>query len=328
MYGYKYNQRLRIRIFVSVIHPNCLISVLGPTASGKTALSLRLATVLDAPIVSNDSRQFYKELKIGTARPDISELQGIPHYFLGDRSYHSHLSIGQYEREALDVLRKIFSHHSSKYALCVGGSLMYEKALVEGLDNLPTSDPEYQDILYKDLEHHGLEYLQEKLKDLDPEYALTADLSNPRRVVRALDIIHQTKEKYSLLRKNSPKYSDRNFSILRVLVDIPREQLYQKINERVLYMIQNGLEEEARTLYPFRHEKALQTVGYQEFFTYFDGEISFDECVSLIQQNTRRFAKRQLTWLRKMKFDARISPDASQEEIVSLAKQIIHYSHG
>lgn len=272
-----------------------LISVVGPTGIGKTRLAIDLAKYFSTEIVSCDSRQFFREMKIGTASPSAEELAEAPHHFIGNLSVEDYYSIGQYEEDALKKLNGLFENHDT--VILVGGSMMYEKAVIEGLNDLPEANEENQKKLQEIFENGGIEKLQELLKELDPEYFAVVDFHNHRRLLRAIDVIWQTNQKYSELIAVSQ--DSRDFNTLRIGIEAPREDLYDRINRRVDLMMEKGLLEEARSLEPFKHLTALNTVGYSELFRYFDGEWDLDFAVSEIKKNSRRYAKRQLTWYRK-----------------------------
>lgn len=272
-----------------------LISVVGPTGIGKTRLAIDLAKHFTTEIISCDSRQFFKEMKIGTASPSAEELAEAPHHFIGNLSVKEYYSIGQYEEDALQKLNELFKKHDT--VILVGGSMMYEKAVIEGLNDLPEANVENQQKLQEILDSEGVEKLQEILKALDPEYYAVVDFHNHRRLLRAIDIIWQTNQKYSELIAVSQ--DSRDFSVIRVGIDAPREELYDRINRRVDIMMEKGLLEEAKGLEEFKDLTALNTVGYAELFKYFDGIWDLDFAVGEIKKNSRRYAKRQLTWYRK-----------------------------
>lgn len=272
-----------------------LIIVTGPTASGKTALSVDLAKAFNTDVISADSRQFFKEMQIGTARPNDEELQGVPHHFLGHISIHEYYNAGIFEKEALEVLNNIFS--KKNIAIVCGGSGMYVNVLCYGLDDLPEQDEEIRKELEKLYTKKGIEALQEKLKELDPEYYKIVDLQNPHRLMRAIEVCLSTGIPYSQMRSGEKK--QRDFQIIKIAIDWPREKLYERINQRVDLMFKQGLAEEAKNLYPYKNINALQTVGYRELFDYFEDKSTLEQAKEAIKQNTRRFAKRQLTWFRK-----------------------------
>ncbi|SDH63067.1 tRNA dimethylallyltransferase [Chryseobacterium taeanense] len=272
-----------------------LISVVGPTGIGKTRLAIDLAKHFNTEIISCDSRQFFKEMKIGTASPSEEELAEAPHHFIGNLSVEEYYSIGQYEEDALKKLNELFENHDT--VILVGGSMMYEKAVIEGLNDLPEADEENQKKLNEIFENEGIEKLQEILNELDPEYFAVVDFHNHRRLLRAIDVIWQTNKKYS--EQIAVSQDSRDFNTIRIGIEAPREELYDRINRRVDMMMEKGLLEEAKILEKFKHLTALNTVGYTELFKYFDGEWDLDFAVSEIKKNSRRYAKRQLTWYRK-----------------------------
>lgn len=295
-----------------------LISIVGTTGIGKTRLAIDLANHLVTEIISCDSRQFYKEMKIGTAMPTESELAEAKHHFVGNLSINDYYSIGLYEHEALERLDEIFSEKD--VAIMVGGSGMYEKAVVEGLNDLPEADDENQKKLIDIFENEGIEPLQKLLAELDPEYFSIVDKDNSRRLLRAIDIIWQTGKTYTE-NLSLPK-PQRKFETFRIGIQAPREIIYERINRRVDIMMENGLLEEAKGLIADRDKVALQTVGYSELFKYFDGEWDLDFSVSEIKKNSRRYAKRQMTWNRKLENVNWVNYDNSLEEALSLLKNI------
>jgi tRNA dimethylallyltransferase len=276
-----------------------LIVILGPTAVGKTAYAIQLARTLGTEIISADSRQIFKELNIGAARPSLEELSAVKHHFIGSASIHEPYSAGQYEREALTKLNELFQQYDS--VVCCGGSMMYVDALLQGFDDLP-SDKTVREHWSKRFKEEGIEVLQSELQVRDPDYYTQVDIHNPHRLIRALEVCTVAGMPYSSLRKASG--IQRNFTVEKIGLEMPREQLYDRINARVLRMMEEGLLEEARALYPFKQLQALNTVGYKELFDYFDGACSIEEAIQKIQQHTRNFAKRQLTWWRR---DAQIT---------------------
>ncbi|WP_326985010.1 tRNA (adenosine(37)-N6)-dimethylallyltransferase MiaA [Chryseobacterium sp. MYb264] len=272
-----------------------LISVVGPTGIGKTRLAIDLAKHFNTEIISCDSRQFFKGMEIGTAAPSAEELTEAPHHFIGNLSVQEYYSIGQYEEDALKKLNELFKDHDT--VILVGGSMMYEKAVIEGLNDLPEADEDNQKKLHEILENEGIDKLQEILKELDPEYFNVVDFHNHRRLLRAIDVIWQTNKKYS--EQIAVSQDSRDFNSIRIGIEAPREELYDRINRRVDIMMEKGLLEEAKSLEGFKDLTALKTVGYSELFKYFDGEWDLDFAVSEIKKNSRRYAKRQLTWYRK-----------------------------
>ena len=272
-----------------------LIVIVGPTGSGKTALAVTLARHFFAPIISTDSRQFYRGLPIGTAQPTTEELSLAEHHFIADREVDDDFNSGRYEHEALARLDELFKSHD--VVVAVGGSGLYIQALCEGMDNLPEADDELRQNLKQRLDCEGIESLFKELSRLDPDYAEVVDRHNPARVMRALEVCITSGKPYSEQRKGTKQ--TRPFRIIKIGTDLPRDILYERINLRVDMMIADGLEAEARAMLPKRHLNALQTVGYREMFDYFDGKCSLDEAIELIKRNSRRYAKRQLTWFRR-----------------------------
>lgn len=271
-----------------------LIVVTGPTASGKTSLSVELARKLSTVIFSADSRQFYKEMSIGTAKPSLDEMKGVKHFFIDSHSIHQEVSVANYVSEIMPLLEKEFENHDS--IVLTGGSGMFIDAVCFGLDDIPHST-ELRSDLTQLYEEKGLDPLLKELASFDEEYYNEVDKNNPVRIIRAVEVIRLTGKKYSELRKKTPK--DRPFELHYFVLNHPRESLYDRINLRVELMIKAGLEEEARQLYPFKSLQSLNTVGYKEFFDYFEGKTTRDETIDLIQQNSRRYAKRQITWFKR-----------------------------
>lgn len=272
-----------------------LIVVVGPTGSGKTDISIDIARRYSAPIISTDSRQFYRGMAIGTAQPSPEQLSAVEHHFIASNDVADCLNCGEYEVQALARLEELFAAHDDVVA--VGGSGLYVQALCEGMDALPSVDEDLRNELIFRLENEGLDALAEQLQTLDPAYYAIVDRNNPARVVRALEVCLQTGRPYSEQRTGVRR--KRDFEIVKVGVDMPREVLYKRISRRVDRMMAEGLEAEARTMYPFREYNSLQTVGYRELFDYFDGRTTLAEAVELIKRNSRRYAKRQLTWFRR-----------------------------
>lgn len=271
-----------------------LIVIAGPTASGKTALSVALAKRLKSVVFSADSRQFYREMHIGTARPSEEEMEGVPHFFIGSHSIENELSSARYAQEAEPLLLQQFETHDT--IILTGGSGMFIDALCFGLDDIPHS-PELREELNEEVSKNGLSALLQEIKEKDPDYYEQMDRQNPVRVIRAVEVLRLTHKKYSELRKRSVK--NHPFHIHYFVIDHPREQLYSRINRRVELMLEQGLEEEARSLLPYRQLQTLHTVGYTEWFDHFDGKIDRPTAISLIQQHSRHYAKRQLTWFRR-----------------------------
>jgi tRNA dimethylallyltransferase len=272
-----------------------LLIILGPTASGKTDLAIRIAKHLNTEIISADSRQFYRELSIGTAKPSEEQLAEVKHHLIGHISITDKFNISRFEQDALKLSDKLFKTHNV-VVLC-GGSGLYIDAVCNGIDEQPDNDPILREKLKKEFNLKGINYLQSELQRLDPEYYGHVDLSNPHRLMRALEVCLSTGNPYSSFRKGLKK--ERLFKIVKLGIDIPRPELVQRINSRTDAMISRGLVDEARANYAFRHLNALNTVGYKEMFDYIDGLCTLEEAVDKIKINTRRYAKRQMTWFRK-----------------------------
>ena len=258
-------------------------------------MCLDIAQHFGIPIINADSRQIYKELKIGTASPTIEQMRRVPHYFVGSLSLHDYYSASLFEQQVLEILQREFEH--SDYALLTGGSMMYIDAVCNGIDDIPTVDDETRETLKRRLADEGLEALVEELRQLDPEYYEIVDKQNPRRVVHGLEICLMTGKTYTSFRKREIK--QRPFRIVKIGLNRDREELYNRINQRVDQMMTDGLLDEAKRLYPMRHMNALNTVGYKEMFAYLDGTWTLEEAVERIKGNTRRYARKQLTWYKK-----------------------------
>ena len=293
-----------------------LIVITGPTAVGKTALCLDIAQHFGIPIINADSRQIYKELKIGTASPTSEQLQLVPHYFVGSLSLTDYYSASLFEQQVLEILSRQFRSHD--FALMAGGSMMYIDAVCDGIDDIPTVDDVTRETLKRRLAQEGLEALVEQLKELDPEYYEIVDRQNPRRVVHGLEICLMTGKTYTSFRKREKK--QRPFRIVKIGLNRPREELYDRINQRVDQMMQQGLLDEAKALYPMRQMNALNTVGYKELFDYLDGRWPLEEAVERIKGNTRRYARKQLTWYKKDPQIRWFHPN-EKEQIISYISQ-------
>ena len=270
--------------------------ILGPTCVGKTAYAIRRALECGSPVISCDSRQIYKELTIGTAVPSPEELAAVKHYFIQTVPVDSNYTAGAYEADALALVNRLFAEGHETLVMC-GGSMLYIDAFCYGLDNFPDVPMQLREHLIECLKSEGVETLAEQLKELDPVSYDTLDLSNGQRVIRALEVCLYTGKPFSSFKTGA--FKERDFEIEKIGLERPREQLYERINARVLKMMDAGLEEEARRMLPYRNLQALQTVGYKELFDYFDGVTDLDEAVRRIQVNTRHYAKRQLTWWRR-----------------------------
>ena len=280
---------------INLTHKNTLIVIAGPTGIGKTALAIDVAKHFNTEIVSADSRQFYKELKIGAAFPNHKELSVVKHHFIGNLSITDEYNVSKYEQDALQTLETIFTTHNT--AVLVGGSGLYLDAVCKGIDDLPDPDPELRESIKNLFNENGITALQSKLKLLDPEYYNQVDRDNPKRLMRAIEVCITTGKTYTSLRLSNPK--PRNFNIIKIGLFTDREVMYWRINQRTDKMIKDGLIEEAYSLLPYRNYNSLNTVGYKELFNYFDKTITLEEAIDKIKINTRRYAKRQLTWFNK-----------------------------
>jgi len=290
-----------------------LICITGPTASGKTALAIQLAKHFDTDIISADSRQFYKEMKIGTAVPNDKELAAAPHHFIQHKSIFEDYTVGDYEKDFLKLSEVLFK--TKDLLILVGGSGLFIDAATKGLDTLPGKDLAIREELLNKLQTKGLLVLQEELQALDPVFFTQVEKENPHRLIRAIEILRQSPGKSMKELRNQPKH-ERNFESIFIGLNTDRDFLYQRINQRVDIMLKEGLLEEVEKLYPFKNLNALNTVGYKEIFAYLDGEISLDFAISEIKKNTRRFAKRQLTWFRKNKDIQWFDVDAPLEDVL------------
>jgi len=293
-----------------------LIVITGPTAVGKTALCLDIAKHFDIPIINADSRQIFRELKIGTARPTEEQMQEVKHYFVGILGLEDYYSASLFEQQVLELLDQQFQSHD--HALMAGGSMMYIDAVCDGIDDIPTIDDATRDLMKKRLAKEGLKKLCEELKILDPEYYDIVDRQNPRRVVHALEICTMTGKPYTSFRKREKR--ERPFRIIKIGLNRPREELYERINRRVDQMMAEGLLDEVQNLYPQRHLNALNTVGYKELFDYIDGRWSLEEAIERIKGNTRRYARKQLTWYKKDEQIRWFHPD-DKETIINYISQ-------
>lgn len=294
-----------------------LIVITGPTAVGKTDLCLDIAKYFGIPIINADSRQIYREIKIGTAAPTEEQLQQVRHYFVGTQALTDYYSASIYEQEVMSLLDTLFQ--TSDYALLSGGSMMYIDALCNGIDDIPTVDDETRNTLKRRLAEEGLESLCEQLRVLDPEHYEIVDKKNPRRVVHALEICLMTGRTYTSFRTNEHK--ERPFNIIKIGLTRDREIIYERINRRVDIMMEQGFLDEARSVYPLRHLNALNTVGYKELFAYLDGTWSLDEAIERIKGNTRRYARKQLTWYKKDPLVTWFSPDDKKMILNHIIKQ-------
>jgi tRNA dimethylallyltransferase len=274
-----------------------LLVVLGPTGVGKTSISLRLAEHLKCPIISSDSRQFYRELKIGTAAPTEDQLERVQHYFVGSHSIFDDYNAGQFETDVIRLLEKLFRKHDT--IMLVGGSMMYIDAVCNGMDDIPHVDGDTREFWQEQFLTNGLEFIQEELKRIDPEYYMQVDQQNPKRIMHALEICTVTGKTYTEFRTGHRK--KRDFNIIKIGLNRPRPELYERINERVDVMMKDGLLKEAEIFHPFRSLNTLNTVGYKELYEYMDGTWTLDFAVNMIKQDSRRYAKRQMTWFNRDK---------------------------
>lgn len=272
-----------------------LLVVLGPTGVGKTEISLKLAEHFGSPIISSDSRQFYRELKIGTAAPTPSQLQRVEHFFIGSHSIHDEYNAGQYQNDVIVLLDKLFKR--TDVVMLVGGSMMYIDAVCNGIDDIPNVDAATRSFWKKEFDDKGLEYIQQQLKEKDPFHYQEVDLQNHKRVLHALEICTITGKPYSDIRTGTTK--QRPFNIVKIGLNRPRPELYERINDRVLIMIKEGLLEEAANYQEFKHLNTLNTVGYKELFNYFDQTWTLEFAINMIQQDSRRYAKKQLSWFNR-----------------------------
>jgi tRNA dimethylallyltransferase len=296
-----------------------LITIIGPTAIGKTTLAIKIANYFKTEIVSADSRQFYKEMNIGTAKPSTSELNSIKHHLINNKSVNDDYNIYDYEKDALKSIESIFNKND--IAILVGGSGLYINTVLYGLDEIPGISAEVRNSLYLDLELKGIKTLQEKLKLLDPSSYRSIDLNNPRRLIRALEVSISTGKSYSSFLKK--KKRKRDFNIIVLGMNQERLDLYKKINTRVDNMVESGLINEVKELYTLKGLNTLNTIGYSEVFNYIEDKYSLDECINEIKKNTRRYAKRQLTWFKSIDRVEWITPDYTFEKVIAYIKNLI-----
>jgi tRNA dimethylallyltransferase len=295
-----------------------LIVLTGPTGIGKTSIGIKIAKHFKTEIVSSDSRQIFKELSVGTAVPNKAELTNVTHHLIQNHSIEESYNASKFEIEALDIINSIFKKHN--LVLLVGGSMLYIDAVCKGIDIMPDADPGIRRMLKKKFETEGIESLRFQLKKLDPNYYESVDLKNPNRIIHALEICIMTGKAYSSFRSNPKK--TRSFSTIKIGLNCDRKYLHDRINSRVDNMINAGLEKEAREYYHLKHLNSLNTVGYREFFAYFDGEISREKAIELIKRNTRRYARKQLTWFRNDIEMSWFEPNQASEIITFIEKQI------
>jgi tRNA dimethylallyltransferase len=302
-----------------MISSKTLIIIAGPTAVGKTDLCVKLAKLLDTDVVSADSRQFYRELAIGTAKPTPEEMDGVKHHFVDSHSIQDYYSVGDFERDCLAVLEEIFQ--KKDVVILTGGSGMFIKMITDGIDEMPEADLDLRQNLAQRLENEGLEILANELKNLDPIYYEQVDIQNTQRVLRALEVCISTGQPFSSFRKNQKVV--RPFQMIKIALERPREELYIRIDKRMDIMLASGLEAEAKSVIDFREHYALKTVGYREIYEHLDGEYDREEMVRLLKRNSRRYAKRQMTWFKNQDefqwFDAK-----NEAEIISFVKLELH----
>jgi tRNA dimethylallyltransferase len=295
---------------------NTLIVVLGPTGVGKSDVSIKLAKHFHSEIISADSRQFFRELSIGTAVPSSEDLKAVPHHFIQTKSIHDYYNVSEYESEAIQLIEQLFQHKNP--LLLTGGSMLYVDTICKGIDDIPTVNPEVRKEVIKWYEENGIEALRQRLREIDPEYYAIVDQNNPKRLLHAVEIQQMTGLTFTSFRKNTVK--DRPFSILKIGINQERKILYERINQRVERMMELGLVDEVRAVYPFRNLNSLNTVGYKELFSYLDGDCTLAEAVDLIQRNTRKYARKQLTWFRRDTEINWFEPD-QLSEIISFIDQ-------
>ena len=297
-----------------------LVVITGPTGVGKTELCIRLAERFHTDIINADSRQIFREIPIGTAAPTAEQQARVKHHFVGTHSITDYYSASMYEQDVMKLLGEV---SGERLSLLTGGSMMYIDAVCNGIDDIPTIRDDIREEMKRRYAEEGLPALVEELRQLDPEHYEVVDRNNPRRVIHALEICHQTGKTYTSFRTNTKK--ERPFNIIKIALTRPREELYNRINLRVDKMVDNGLVEEARALYPLRHLNALNTVGYKELFRYFDGEWSLPEAIERIKGNTRQYCRKQLTWFKRDPQIRWFSPD-DEEEIINTVFTILKKS--
>ena len=312
-------QRSVINVVLLWLMNNKLIYIAGPTCIGKTSLSIEIAKRLETEIISCDSRQFYKELKIGTSPPSREQLKEINHHFIHNKSIHDKYNVGMYEKDAINLINNLFKEN--EIIILVGGSGLYADSILYGIDDFPEIPSNIRNKIISEYESGGIEVIQNKLKRLDTKYYEEVDLSNSARIIRALEIIEFTGNKFSSLRTNKQK--NRIFQSHVIVVECEREKLYTRINNRVDKMIKEGLEKEVLSLKDFKELNTLNTVGYKEFFNYFDNKISYNDTINKIKQNTRNYAKRQITWLKKYKKSIKVYYEQEVDSIINELNQVI-----
>ncbi|MGQ1946849.1 tRNA (adenosine(37)-N6)-dimethylallyltransferase MiaA [Geofilum sp. OHC36d9] len=296
-----------------------MVVITGPTGVGKTNLSIDVARHFKTNIISADSRQIYKEIPIGTAAPTAKELEKVPHYMVGIKSVTDYYNAYEFEQDAIKIASQLFKNH--EVAIMTGGSMMYIDAFCNGIDELPTIDPELRDSLMAQLKNDGLESIRQQLKYRDPIFYGQVDLKNPKRIIHALEICLMTGRPYSELR-TQPQVK-RPFNIIKIGLTMDRDKLYERINQRVLKMIEEGLEAEAKLLLPYRDHNALNTVGFKELFAHFDGDHDLARAIELIQRNSRRYAKKQLSWFRRDPYITWFQPDQTDDIIKFIETKLL-----
>ncbi len=299
---------------------NQLVTIIGPTAIGKTDLAIKIAEFYKTEIVSADSRQFYRELNIGTAKPSSSELSKIKHHLINNKSIQEQYNINDFEKDAIESINSIFK--KNKVAVLVGGSGLFINSVLYGLDEIPEIDENIRNSLYSDMDSLGIKTLQEKLKLLDPNSYENIDIDNPRRLIRALEVTIGSGKPYSSFLKKTKK--TRNFNVITIGLNQDRAELYEKINTRVDNMIKDGLIDEVKGLLELKNLKTLNTIGYSEVFKYIDGVYSKDECINEIKKNTRRYAKRQLTWFKSIENVKWVSPNYDLKDVLNHIERLIN----
>lgn len=305
-------------LFLNLSDKKILILVVGPTAVGKTALCIKLAKKFETEIISCDSRQFYREMNLGTAKPSQEELSEVPHHLVNSLSIHEDYDVRKFETDALKISEDLFQRKN--VVIVTGGSGLFADALTEGMDEIPSVDPEIREHIIREYEKNGLEWLQEQISRLDPEYFSLVDRQNPQRLMRALEVIRGTGAKFSSFRKKAK--ADRHFQTIKIGLNRDREELYQRIDLRMDQMIREGLFEEAQALFEFRNLNALQTLGYSEIFGFLEGKYDREEAMRLLKRNSRRYAKRQLTWFRRDEGIRWFHPDQESDIFSWIANQM------
>jgi len=295
-----------------------LIIVLGPTGVGKSDISVRLAKYFNTEIISADSRQFFKELSIGTAVPPIEDLLDVPHHFIQNKSIHQYYNVSEFETDTLNLLQVLFKRINP--VILTGGSMLYIDTICKGIDDIPTVNPEIRNRVIQWYETYGLDALRERLLTLDPEYYTIVDLNNPKRILHAVEVCELTGKTFTSFRTQTVR--SRPFRIIKIGINQDRKVLYERINQRVLKMMDSGFLEEAKSVYSFRHLNSLNTVGYKELFMYLDGECTLDEAIDLIQRNSRKYARKQLTWFRRDPEIVWFEPSQLQQIIEYLTLQL------